>query len=71
MTREGPHLIKEGPGATGTRESANQGRLRVHNHSPGEAYHKKEYVEVGNTRILPVRGNTPTKETPIHKTRRR
>ena len=64
------HLISEGSETTGTRESANQGRLCSHTHSPEEAYHKKEWVEAGNTRIPPRRENPPKKETPTDKNRR-
>ena len=71
-TRECLHLISEGAETTGTRESANQRRLYMHTHSPEKAYHKKkEWVEAGNTRIPPGRGNPPTKETPTDKNRRR
>ena len=66
-TSECLHLISEGNETTGTRESANQGRLCVHTHSPVEAYHKKEWVEAGNTRIPTGRGNPPTKKTPTDK----
>ena len=71
FTGEGPHLISEGTENTGTRESVNQGRLCTHTHSPEEAYQKKEWVEAGNTRIPPGRGNPPTKETLTDKKRRR
>ena len=60
-TGECLHLISEGTETTGTRESGNQGRLCMHTHSPEEAYHKKEWVEAGNTKIPPGRGNPPTK----------
>ena len=70
-TRECLHLISEGTETTGTRESANQGSLCSHTHSPEEAYHKKEWVEAWITRIPPGRGNPPTKETPTDKKRRR
>ena len=70
-TGECPHLISEGTETTGTRESVNQRRLCTHIHIPEEAYHKKEWVEAGNIRIPPGRGNPPTKETPTDKKRRR
>ena len=66
------HLNSAGTETTGTRESANQRRLYMHTHSPEKAYHKKkEWVEAGNTRIPPTRGNPSTKETPTDKKRRR
>ena len=49
LTGECPQLIEEGTETTGTRESVNQGRFHTHNHSPEEAYHKKEWVEDGTT----------------------
>ena len=41
-TGECLHLILEGTDTTVKRKSANQGRLCVHTHSPGKAYHKKK-----------------------------
>ena len=70
-TGECLHLISEGVETTGTGESVNQGRRCVHTHSPEEAYHKKEWVEAGNTRITTRTGNPPTKETPTDKKRTR
>ena len=46
-TGECPHLISEGTETTGTRESANQGRLCAYTHIPELAYHKKR---VGRSR---------------------